>query len=372
MCQAGTSLIQPQSNSTVPPRFGSLTSSTPCPSSHWRARRSRRSGRRCAWRPATASAMWSAWPWVIAMWVGSTSSRGRDRGRVVGLQERVDQDGRLALAQLEAGMAVELDLHPQLSPSGSSRFRSSPPSVPSRRRRQPSSPSAPPRRAGRGRRRSARRGRGRSRPSASRPRAARRTSRPRRAPRRAPSAAAAPPGRRPLGLGEALGVEQPLDRGFELALVGHRLSLDESASVGRAQRRRRARPARPPTTPPTRPATRSAVESKSGSASRTAAATATPIRRTPRRSRRAPRRGGSRTRRRPRRAPSRCRRRSRRSRPGRWRSPLAASIPSEPQATSSSAVGGAAEPPLDPGRRRSPGRPRRRTGSRRRRRRRGR
>src|SRR5690348_2498590 len=74
VCQAGTSLIQPQSNSTVPPRLGSLRFSIPCPFSH-----SASSTMATQWAPVrlatgTASAMWSAWPWVIAMWVGSTSS----------------------------------------------------------------------------------------------------------------------------------------------------------------------------------------------------------------------------------------------------------------------------------------------------------
>ena len=35
VCQAGTSLIEPQSKLTVPPRLGSLTFSTPCPSSQF-------------------------------------------------------------------------------------------------------------------------------------------------------------------------------------------------------------------------------------------------------------------------------------------------------------------------------------------------
>src|SRR3954470_21531936 len=74
VCQAGTSLIQPQSNSTVPPRLGSLSSSMPLLFSH-----SASSTMATQWAPVrlatgTASAMWSAWPWVMAMWVGSTSS----------------------------------------------------------------------------------------------------------------------------------------------------------------------------------------------------------------------------------------------------------------------------------------------------------
>src|SRR3954452_15178305 len=74
VCQAGTSLIQPQSNSTVPPRLGSLSSSIPRAFSH-----SASSTMATQWAPVrlatgTASAMWSAWPGVMEMWVGSTSS----------------------------------------------------------------------------------------------------------------------------------------------------------------------------------------------------------------------------------------------------------------------------------------------------------
>src|SRR5664279_5339854 len=66
------------------------------------------------------------------------------------------------------------------------------------------------------------------------------------------------PGDQPLGLGEPLRIEHPLDRRFKLALVRHARSLD---------RRRRghqrsvafiadaASPAAPPTAPPTRQAT---------------------------------------------------------------------------------------------------------------------
>src|SRR6185312_8678793 len=74
VCQAGTNLIQPQSKLTVPPKFGSLTFSTPCSPSQPAS-----STRLTQWAPvrvatATASAMWSAWPWLIAITLGSTSS----------------------------------------------------------------------------------------------------------------------------------------------------------------------------------------------------------------------------------------------------------------------------------------------------------
>src|ERR1041384_8286627 len=35
----------------------------------------------------TASAMWSAWPWLIAMWVGSTSSAVRTAAGLLGLRK---------------------------------------------------------------------------------------------------------------------------------------------------------------------------------------------------------------------------------------------------------------------------------------------
>ena len=117
VCQAGTSLIQPQSNSTVPPRLGSLTSSTPCASSQLAS-----STIATQWAPvrlATGDRVGH----VIGVAVADRDVGrvdvvgGGHRGRVVRLQERVDQDVRLALAQLEAGVAVELDLHLQRSPS---------------------------------------------------------------------------------------------------------------------------------------------------------------------------------------------------------------------------------------------------------------
>ena len=73
VCQAGTSRTQPPSNSTVPPRFGSATFSTP-----WSPSSSASSTMATHWAPvrlamSTTSPQWSAWPWVRKMWVGSGS-----------------------------------------------------------------------------------------------------------------------------------------------------------------------------------------------------------------------------------------------------------------------------------------------------------
>ena len=120
VCQAGTSLTQPQSNSTVPPRLGSLTFSTPCSSSQLA---SSTIATQCG---AGALGDGDGVGHVVGVAVGDRDVGrldllgGRDRRRVVGLEERVDQHRRVALAQLEARMAVEFDLHLQPSPSGSS------------------------------------------------------------------------------------------------------------------------------------------------------------------------------------------------------------------------------------------------------------
>ena len=74
VCQAGTSLIQPQSNLTVPPRFGSWIASTPCSLSQFAISTIATHSAPVRVATGTASAMWSTWPWEIAMWVGSTSS----------------------------------------------------------------------------------------------------------------------------------------------------------------------------------------------------------------------------------------------------------------------------------------------------------
>ena len=196
VCQAGTSFTQPQSNRTVPPRLGSWTCSTPCSSSQLAISTIATHSAPVRVATPTASAMWSTCPWVIAMWVGSTSSALATAAGLLGFEERVDEDRGLALAQLEARMAVELDLHLSALSFAVVVVVHLAHAVPSRRRPQPSCPSSPPRRAASARRRRARRGRGRWPPSASRRRATRRTSHPRPAPRRAPAAAGAPPGRR--------------------------------------------------------------------------------------------------------------------------------------------------------------------------------
>src|SRR5213592_1183238 len=79
-----------------------------------------------------------------------------------------------------------------------------------------------------------------------------------------------------LGIGKALGIEEPLNRRLESGLVRHHTpSLwGVNQSWPRAEA---ARPASPPTAAPTRPAKGSAVDSNRGRASKTAAATRTPI-----------------------------------------------------------------------------------------------
>ena len=256
--------------------------------------------------------MWSAWPWVIAMWVGSTSSAVATATGLFGFRNGSTSSGRLAVAQLEAGMAVELDLHLSSLPFGSvwsDHLFSSlqcPADGDSNHHPHPrllgeqgADRGDPLVGVGDGR---GAQGLGLVRlaePAALGERGGEDLLQLR---RRA--------GDDPLGLGEALRVEQPLDRRFELALVGHAGSLGRtSAAVGGSAEA--ASPARPPTAPPTRPATKSAVGAKSGSAIRTDGGDRRRrSRRTPRRSPRGLRSGGSRTRRRPRRAPSRCRRRS--------------------------------------------------------------
>ena len=86
VCQAGTSFTQPQSNSTVPPRFGSLSAETPRASSHLAI-----STIATQWAPVrvatgTRSAVWSTWPWLTAMWVGSTSSAVATAAGLLGLR----------------------------------------------------------------------------------------------------------------------------------------------------------------------------------------------------------------------------------------------------------------------------------------------
>src|SRR4051812_31342210 len=74
VCQAGTSRTETLPNSTVPPRFGSETFSTPSSCSSFAS-----SMMATTWAPvrlamSAVSPMWSAWPCVRKMWVGSTSS----------------------------------------------------------------------------------------------------------------------------------------------------------------------------------------------------------------------------------------------------------------------------------------------------------
>ncbi len=73
VCQAGTSLTQPQSNFTVPPRFGSRTSIPSSPSS-FAISTIATVGAPVRWAIDTVSPMWSPWPWVSRIVVGVTSS----------------------------------------------------------------------------------------------------------------------------------------------------------------------------------------------------------------------------------------------------------------------------------------------------------
>ena len=86
VCQAGTSLIQPQSKRTVPPRFGSWTFSTPCSSSQLAISTIATHSAPVRVATPTASAMWSACPWEIATWVGSTSSALATAAGLLGLR----------------------------------------------------------------------------------------------------------------------------------------------------------------------------------------------------------------------------------------------------------------------------------------------
>ena len=74
VCQAGTSLTLPQSVVTVPPMLGLTVFSTPCSPSQPASSVTAMHGAPVRLATATASAVWSEWPWVIRTWVGSTSS----------------------------------------------------------------------------------------------------------------------------------------------------------------------------------------------------------------------------------------------------------------------------------------------------------
>src|SRR4051794_41035003 len=72
VCQAGTSLTQPQSNLTVPPRFGSTTSMPSWPSS-FASSTMATTGASVRFAMSTVSPRWSACPWVRRIVVASTS-----------------------------------------------------------------------------------------------------------------------------------------------------------------------------------------------------------------------------------------------------------------------------------------------------------
>ena len=109
VCQAGTSLTQPQSNLTVPPRLGSRTSTPSSPIS-LASSTIATTGAPVRLAIATVSPKWSPWPWVSRIVVAATSSARDRRLRVAG-QERVDQDRRVAVGEREAGVAEKADFH---------------------------------------------------------------------------------------------------------------------------------------------------------------------------------------------------------------------------------------------------------------------
>src|SRR3954452_16457246 len=74
VCQAGTSLTQPQSKVTVPPRLGSTTFSTPAPPSSLASSTIATTVAPVRLAMSTVSPRWSAWPWVSRITSGLTSS----------------------------------------------------------------------------------------------------------------------------------------------------------------------------------------------------------------------------------------------------------------------------------------------------------
>ncbi len=55
--------------------------------------------------------MWSAWPWVIRMWVGSTSSAVTGEIGLLGFRNGSTSDAGVPLGELEARVAKESDVH---------------------------------------------------------------------------------------------------------------------------------------------------------------------------------------------------------------------------------------------------------------------
>src|SRR5829696_762575 len=205
--------------------------------------------------------------------VGRLDLLGRgDRGRVVGLEEGIDEHPRLPLAQLEARMSVESDLHRQRSPSGSRVSVISPCSA------QPTAtPTIIPILASSASRVLT----AAIRSSGSGTVAARSASASCDSPNQPPSASAVASTRCSFGTARATIVSASAKRS---ASASRSIAASSSSSLyatapaysaGRSAEA--ASPARPPTRPPARPAKTSALDSKIGNARRTTAATATPI-----------------------------------------------------------------------------------------------
>ena len=109
VCQAGTSLTQPQSNLTVPPRFGSRTSTPSSPSSPASSTIAT-TGAPVRLAIATVSPMWSPCPWVSRIVVAAASSALIAAFGIAG-QERVDQNGRVPVGELEASVSQKAHFH---------------------------------------------------------------------------------------------------------------------------------------------------------------------------------------------------------------------------------------------------------------------
>ena len=110
VCHAGTSLTEPQSKVTVPPRLGLWTFSSPSPESSPASSviATTCAPVRCA--IDDASPTWSPCPCVTTIASGDELVGARRRLRVAG-QERVDQHRDAVVGQLERRVAEKADLH---------------------------------------------------------------------------------------------------------------------------------------------------------------------------------------------------------------------------------------------------------------------
>ena len=134
VCQAGTSLTEPQSNLTVPPRFGSRTSTPSSPSSPASSTIAT-TGAPVRLAIATVSPMWSPWPWVSRIVVAAASSA---LIAALGFPVRNGsiRSGRVSVGELKARVSQKANVHfvsillCRLSVPASSRASSNPTATP--------------------------------------------------------------------------------------------------------------------------------------------------------------------------------------------------------------------------------------------------